>query len=389
MTPQKSSPNSTATSAARTPPSAPSPSPCATAGAASRVDEKLRGEITPKNILMIGPDRRRQDRDRPPPGQAGWCALHQGGGDEVHRGRLRRQGCRLDHPRPGGHGDQAGARGADAHAAHPRRRRGRRSACSTSSSPAATLKMQPARPCASACAKARWTTRTSRSSCSKPSPRWRSSGPWVVRHGGHGRAAEGHVRQPRRQQAQGPQAEDRRGNEAAGRGRSRQAAQRGRDQGPPRCRPRRRWASSSSTRSTRSPAAPEHGGADVSRQGVQRDLLPLVEGTTVNTKFGMVKTDHILFIASGAFHLSKPSGPDPRAARPLPDPRGAGVPVGRRFRGHPQQHAREPGQAIPGPAGDRGRDADTPARGHPPPRRNRLRGQRTHREHRRAAPCPP
>jgi ATP-dependent HslUV protease ATP-binding subunit HslU len=48
-------------------------------------------------------------------------------------------------------------------------------------------------------------------------------------------------------------------------------------------------------------------GADVSRQGVQRDLLPLVEGTTVNTKYGMVKTDHMLFIASGAFHLSRPS----------------------------------------------------------------------------------
>jgi ATP-dependent HslUV protease ATP-binding subunit HslU len=51
----------------------------------------------------------------------------------------------------------------------------------------------------------------------------------------------------------------------------------------------------------------EHGGAEVSRQGVQRDLLPLVEGTTVSTKHGMVKTDHILFIASGAFHLAKPS----------------------------------------------------------------------------------
>ena len=49
------------------------------------------------------------------------------------------------------------------------------------------------------------------------------------------------------------------------------------------------------------------GSAEVSRQGVQRDLLPLVEGTTVNTKYGMVKTDHILFIASGAFHLAKPS----------------------------------------------------------------------------------
>jgi ATP-dependent HslUV protease ATP-binding subunit HslU len=51
----------------------------------------------------------------------------------------------------------------------------------------------------------------------------------------------------------------------------------------------------------------EAGGPDVSRAGVQRDLLPLVEGTTINTKYGMIKTDHILFIASGAFHLAKPS----------------------------------------------------------------------------------
>jgi ATP-dependent HslUV protease ATP-binding subunit HslU len=49
------------------------------------------------------------------------------------------------------------------------------------------------------------------------------------------------------------------------------------------------------------------GGPDVSREGVQRDILPIVEGTTVNTKYGMVKTDHILFIAAGAFHVSKPS----------------------------------------------------------------------------------
>jgi ATP-dependent HslUV protease ATP-binding subunit HslU len=51
----------------------------------------------------------------------------------------------------------------------------------------------------------------------------------------------------------------------------------------------------------------EGSGGEVSRQGVQRDLLPLVEGTTVNTKYGMIKTDHILFIASGAFHLARPS----------------------------------------------------------------------------------
>ena len=51
----------------------------------------------------------------------------------------------------------------------------------------------------------------------------------------------------------------------------------------------------------------DHGGADISREGVQRDLLPLVEGSTVSTKYGMIKTDHILFVASGAFHLAKPS----------------------------------------------------------------------------------
>jgi len=60
------------------------------------------------------------------------------------------------------------------------------------------------------------------------------------------------------------------------------------------------------------------GGPDVSREGVQRDLLPLVEGSTVSTKYGMVKTDHILFIASGAFHLSKPSDLIPELQGRLP-----------------------------------------------------------------------
>nr|MBV6629687.1 ATP-dependent protease ATPase subunit HslU [Oceanococcus sp. HetDA_MAG_MS8] len=59
-------------------------------------------------------------------------------------------------------------------------------------------------------------------------------------------------------------------------------------------------------------------GADVSREGVQRDLLPLVEGSTVNTKYGMVKTDHILFIASGAFHLAKPADLIPELQGRLP-----------------------------------------------------------------------
>lgn len=63
---------------------------------------------------------------------------------------------------------------------------------------------------------------------------------------------------------------------------------------------------------------PDMGGADVSREGVQRDLLPLVEGCTVSTKYGMIKTDHILFIASGAFHLTKPSDLVPELQGRLP-----------------------------------------------------------------------
>ncbi len=59
-------------------------------------------------------------------------------------------------------------------------------------------------------------------------------------------------------------------------------------------------------------------GADVSREGVQRDLLPLIEGSTVSTKYGMVRTDHILFIASGAFHLAKPSDLIPELQGRLP-----------------------------------------------------------------------
>ncbi len=62
----------------------------------------------------------------------------------------------------------------------------------------------------------------------------------------------------------------------------------------------------------------DHGGADVSREGVQRDLLPLIEGCNVQTKYGWIKTDHVLFIASGAFHLSKPSDLIPELQGRLP-----------------------------------------------------------------------
>ena len=62
----------------------------------------------------------------------------------------------------------------------------------------------------------------------------------------------------------------------------------------------------------------DQGNAGVSREGVQRDLLPLIEGSTVSTKYGSIKTDHILFIASGAFHLSKPSDLIPELQGRLP-----------------------------------------------------------------------
>ena len=65
-------------------------------------------------------------------------------------------------------------------------------------------------------------------------------------------------------------------------------------------------------------ARSEARGGDVSREGVQRDLLPLIEGTTVSTKHGAVKTDHILFIASGAFHIAKPSDLLPELQGRLP-----------------------------------------------------------------------
>ena len=82
------------------------------------------------------------------------------------------------------------------------------------------------------------------------------------------------------------------------------------------------------------------GGADVSREGVQRDLLPLIEGTTVSTKHGAVKTDHILFIASGAFHVSKPSDLLARAAGPAADPRRAEAADARRHAAHPHRAPR-------------------------------------------------
>ena len=93
-------------------------------------------------------------------------------------------------------------------------------------------------------------------------------------------------------------------------------------------------------------------GPDVSREGVQRDILPIVEGTTVNTRYGFVRTDHILFIAAGAFHVSKPSDMIPELQGRFPDPRGAEVAHGGGFHPHPERAEERAGEAVHGAARD-------------------------------------
>ena len=127
-------------------------------------------------------------------------------------------------------------------------------------------------------------------------------------------------------------------------------------------------------------------GADVSRQGVQRDLLPLVEGTTVNTKYGMVKTDHILFIASGAFHLARPSDLIPEMQGRFPirvELDSLTVEDFERILKNTDASLTEQYRAL---LSTDGCDAELHGRRHPPDCRDRLCGQREDREHRRAAP---
>ena len=102
---------------------------------ACSVDPALRDEITPKNILMIGPTGVGKTEIARRLAQAGRRALHQGRGDQVHRGRLRRPRRRVDHPRPGRRGRQDGARAGDGEGAGSRRRSRPRSASSTSCCP--------------------------------------------------------------------------------------------------------------------------------------------------------------------------------------------------------------------------------------------------------------
>ena len=106
-------------------------------------------------------------------------------------------------------------------------------------------------------------------------------------------------------------------------------------------------------------ARSERVGADVSREGVQRDLLPLIEGTTVATKYGPVKTDHILFIASGAFHIAKPSDLLPELQGRLPIRVELQRADARRFPPHPHRAGGQPDQAVHRADGDRRRRRST------------------------------
>ena len=128
-------------------------------------------------------------------------------------------------------------------------------------------------------------------------------------------------------------------------------------------------------------------GADVSREGVQRDLLPLVEGCTVSTKYGTVRTDHMLFIASGAFHVAKPSDLIPELQGRFPirvelDALTADDFV--RILTEPDSSLCEQYVAL---LGTEGFELQFAAGRRAPPRRHRLPGEPAHREHRRTAPA--
>ena len=125
-------------------------------------------------------------------------------------------------------------------------------------------------------------------------------------------------------------------------------------------------------------------GADVSREGVQRDLLPLIEGTTVSTKYGPVKTDHVLFIASGAFHAAKPSDLLPELQGRLPirvELKPLTTEDLRRILTEPEASL---DQAVRRADGDRRRDAEIHRRRHRCAGRHRRAGELHGREYRRA-----
>ena len=299
------------------------------------------------------PDRRRQDRDRAPAREARRRAVHQGRGVQVHRGRLRRPRRRVDGARSRRQRDRHGAhRARDARSRTSRTRRSR-SGCSTCCFPCRRKpsSRRPPEARAGRCGRRRWrriahaVRRLRRRAKSQTEQddgakeryqRTREKLKQLLLDGQlEEREVEVEVTQsaapmfdmmvpqgapegmenftdmlqdmlPKRKKKRTVKVS--RGAAHPARAGVRQAHRHRKTSPPTRSSASRSWASSSSTRSTRSPAsAGSRGGPDVSREGVQRDLLPIVEGSNVQTKYGMVKTDHVLFVAAGAFHVSKPS----------------------------------------------------------------------------------
>ena len=282
--------------------------------------------------------RRRQDRDRAPPRPPRGSPFLKVEASQVHRGRLRGPRRRVDGARPRGGGGRHGApREAGGGAREGRtQRRG------------APPRPAPAAPRPASAADGREdaarAAEQSRPTREKLREQLRAGAldarigrdrgaredvprlPDPLRPGrrGDGHQRQGHAARPLRgRTTQAPTVPRPRG--ARGPRARRRSTARRRGAGGARGRRARAElaASSSSTRSTRSRGARAATGPDVSREGVQRDLLPIVEGTTVSTKYGPVRTDHILFIAAGAFHVSKPTDLIPELQGRFPDPRRA------------------------------------------------------------------
>ncbi len=131
------------------------------------------------------------------------------------------------------------------------------------------------------------------------------------------------------------------------------------------------------------------GGPDVSREGVQRDLLPIVEGSNVQTKYGIVKTDHVLFIAAGAFHVSKPSDLIPELQGRFPIRVELAPLTESRLRADHDRTGERAHASVRGARGIGGREARVHSRRDRRGRADRRAGERPHGEHRRAAACTP
>ena len=206
-------------------------------------------------------------------------------------------------------------------------------------------------------------------------------------HRGNGHQPQGHAAQPLRPEDAPPQDARGRGAGLPGAGRRAEAHRHG--PGDPRgagARGIERHHLPRRNRQDRRAANPGHG-PDVSREGVQRDILPIVEGTTVNTRYGFVRTDHILFIAAGAFHVSKPSDLIPELQGRFPIRVELKSLTRGGFHPHPEGAQERAGQAVHGAAGDRGHQADAHRRRAGGGGAVRRPGERELGKHRRAPPA--